>query len=491
MQSSVNGSEVKKEQRKYENGHSNEAGPSHVDDPMTWTCSSLLDEEDYEDANESNKIQENPESNPTNGDGWIESARKAGRQMWNKLKTKETQVEENEKKKETFQHRLWTAWNNMKYSSMLQSDHMNDYEAEDTISMLGAEYDPEKNQPGQTFDDFFIDYYSRIWLTYRSGFDEFPGTTIRSDCGWGCMLRTSQMMVAQAILVLRHGRNWRWNLRGMNLNEKMPETAWEHYEILRLFEDKPSLEAPLGIHRLLELSGGKASAERWFRPSEALSLLKRAIQTSTSSLTAGLAMVVCSDGTLIVPIVERETRNWTRPLLLFICVRLGAHSVNKVYHRHLQYLLKMPNSLGIGGGKPNHSTYFIGYYDQQLIYLDPHVSHPYIPLEKELEKDHEAKPKHKPFSSFHCRLLSKMHISDIDPSCAIGFLINGKNEFEESMRFLNLNQVIDVELGRGLGSKRTKDPIFTVLYEEPIGGETRHISEQERKQAEDHGFELL
>ncbi|CAJ0577822.1 unnamed protein product, partial [Mesorhabditis spiculigera] len=53
------------------------------------------------------------------------------------------------------------------------------------------------------------------------------------------------------------------------------------------------------------------------------------------------------------------------------------------------------------------------------------------------------------------------------------------------------NQVIDVELGTNLGSKRTKDPLFTVMHEEPKTMSPREATEFERKQAADHGFELL
>ena len=33
------------------------------------------------------------------------------------------------------------------------------------------------------------DFHSRIWMTYRRGFQCFPKTQIDSDCGWGCMIR--------------------------------------------------------------------------------------------------------------------------------------------------------------------------------------------------------------------------------------------------------------------------------------------------------------
>lgn len=55
--------------------------------------------------------------------------------------------------------------------------------------------------------EFRLDAESRIWITYRTGF-EFLGD-FTSDVGWGCMIRSGQMLAANALVNLYLGRSWR------------------------------------------------------------------------------------------------------------------------------------------------------------------------------------------------------------------------------------------------------------------------------------------
>jgi cysteine protease ATG4 len=87
----------------------------------------------------------------------------------------------------------------------------------------------EPGQDGGWPPAFLDDFESRIWMTYRTGFELIPKSTdpravaalsftmrlktsfsdqngFSSDTGWGCMIRSGQSLLANALSVTRLGR---------------------------------------------------------------------------------------------------------------------------------------------------------------------------------------------------------------------------------------------------------------------------------------------
>ncbi|XP_031950420.1 cysteine protease ATG4D isoform X5 [Corvus moneduloides] len=190
-----------------------------------------------------------------------------------------------------------------------------------------------------------------------------------------------------------------------------------HRAIVSWFSDHP--RAPFGIHRLVELGRefGKSAGD-WFGPAIAAHLL-RLVRGDPEGGTAGPGAPghgapgasghgTPGSGTPGAP-------GQRRGLVLLVPARLGGESLNPVYVECVKELLQLRSCLGIIGGKPRHSLFFLGFQGDSLLYLDPHLCQASVDTAREKF----------PLQSFHCCFPRKMPFGKMDPSCTFGFYAGG------------------------------------------------------------------
>ncbi|CAB4424370.1 unnamed protein product [Rhizophagus irregularis] len=294
--------------------------------------------------------------------------------------------------------------------------------------------------------EFYQDFTSRIWCTYRHNYAPIKPTHFTNDGGWGCMLRSSQSLLANALIIQFLGREWRRINRG--------EDSWDRYvEILTWFIDDMSSRCPFSVHRvaLLGKQLGKNIGE-WFGPLTASQVIKALVEDYSA---AQLSVHVVTDGVVYKNEVykvaknNRSGRDFFQSVLILVSTRLGTDNLNPKYYDALKAYFRFPHSVGIAGGKPSSSYYFIGTQGDDLFYLDPHHSRPALELKAIQEFTEEE------MATFHCDTLRKIPISQLDPSMLLGFYCQNSEEFEN---FCNLVE----EIGKD------HMPVFTIEQEEPV-----------------------
>ncbi|KJE90162.1 hypothetical protein CAOG_01509 [Capsaspora owczarzaki ATCC 30864] len=251
------------------------------------------------------------------------------------------------------------------------------------------------------------------WMTYRNHFAQIADSYYNTDAGWGCMLRCGQMLLARAMTVQHLGKNWAPTSR----KQRHQEMA----RFLPLFFDTPA--APFSIHRIAERGEalGKTIGQ-WFGPNTVAQVLKNLVNSQRSSLIVHCAM----DGVLnrteaSTQLAAALSDGKKHSLLVLVPIRLGLNqSINPVYIPALKATLELPQCLGIIGGKPNAAHFFVGTVNENVLYLDPHVVQD---AAMELTPD--------TVESFSVAVLSKMAISDVDPSMCAAYLCSSVAELED------------------------------------------------------------
>lgn len=123
--------------------------------------------------------------------------------------------------------------------------------------------------------------------------------------------------------------------------------------------------------------------------------------------------------------VESTREKW-KSVIIIVPVRLGTETFNSMYDSCVKSLFRLKSCLGIIGGRPRHSLYFIGSTEDKLIYLDPHND----------QKAIDPSKNDFPLNSYHCDFPRKLSLERMDPSCAVGFYCRTHQEFNDLMNTL-------------------------------------------------------
>ncbi|RWS04045.1 Cysteine protease ATG4C-like protein, partial [Dinothrombium tinctorium] len=213
--------------------------------------------------------------------------------------------DEDESNSEKMKTKLMSLWNNVKYgwSSKLKTT----FSTETPIWFLGVCYFKNYGHQSKSSSDkysrsaveaFKHDYFSRIWFTYRREFPKLYGSQLTSDCGWGCMLRSGQMMLAHAFLCHYSGRDWRW------CGPQSDKADMIHRMIVKWFVDDPDPKySPFSVHQLVKCGTnfGKKAGD-WFGPSSVAHILRDALNASSfnNPVMDSICIYVAQDCTVYI-----------------------------------------------------------------------------------------------------------------------------------------------------------------------------------------------
>lgn len=261
-----------------------------------------------------------------------------------------------------FKSKLVSAWNSVKYGFSLKQKSK--FSKSSPIIMFGQSYQLKDQGERGRFRRSFV---SLLWLTYRRGFPPLAGGSLTTDSGWGCVLRTGQMLLARALLLHMMPPGWTWSMshhvvkddmdlltigatdsagqgpsskegpnkrsRTLSLDCRLnrPMEA-SHRRVVSWFADSPS--APFGIHQLVELgkSSGKKAGD-WYGPSIAAHILRKAVAASAD--VPNLAVYVAQDCTIYLEDVRKlcecpPPQSW-KSVIVLVPVRLGGQDLNASY----------------------------------------------------------------------------------------------------------------------------------------------------------------
>nr|XP_020458355.1 cysteine protease ATG4C [Monopterus albus] len=428
---------------------------------------------------------------------------------------------------EKLKTKFLSVWHNVKYSWALKSKTA--FSRNSPVLLLGKCYHfKSDDDDGSTEtcyeasdEDFIVgdvdafrkDFTSRVWLTYRSEFPPLPGSTLTSDCGWGCMLRAGQMMLAQALILHFLGRDWTWS-EALTLQPLDTETwtttaakrmvasleaslhgslrpsdhgplpqalvpgsgaeahaqEMHHRALVSWFGDSSS--AQFGLHRLVHLGlTMRKRAGDWYGPAVVAHIIKLA--ASDINFLAGITAYVSQDCT----VYSADVVDSHRPPREEQTYAERSDAPPPPLNNQPASASALPDSRAVIilipvrlGGEKTNPEYFdftksilsleycigiIGGKPKQACYFVGFQDDSLIYMDPHYCQSFvDVSTSDFPLQSYHCPSPKKMPFSKMDPSCTIGFYSRSIQDYER----------ISQELSKVLQpSAKDKYPAFTFM----------------------------
>lgn len=154
--------------------------------------------------------------------------------------------------------------------------------------LLGKTYHPINDYHAKRDDESNL-----FWFTYRCDFVEIRPYAITSDAGWGCMLRSAQMLLGQVLRMHCKGREWKAE-RNLRLRR---EDAFIR-SLLTWFADYPFSGSGVGglgvdswysLHNMVAAGCAKYDVlpGEWFGPTTVCYVLRDLVELHQSYLSQG------------------------------------------------------------------------------------------------------------------------------------------------------------------------------------------------------------
>ncbi|KAL4489473.1 hypothetical protein ABPG72_002769 [Tetrahymena utriculariae] len=337
----------------------------------------------------------------------------------------------------------------------------------------------DERNPEQQNNNFLKRHEGIIWFSYRSNFPLIKDVTddsqsVSNDYGWGCMIRCSQMLLAEALK--RHYLND----QNKKIESLSPEDEKHFYSnIIKLFLDSTS-EADLissinnnqniqseiqqndlnkdNIYSLFGIQNICQSAiqmkyqqnvKNWYTSIQVSVVLQEILEESQSKLSSKLGFHILNFTDQIIFLKEleeahRKQNDKPNNILVMVHLKFG---INKFEMQHKDYLiglLKIKHFVGALSGTETKGMYIVGFQEDRLIVLDPHFIQKSTEGEQGLDKD---------YCTYFNKTPRSISLECISSDISLGYFI-GVNEHQQLNEFID--QIITL-------NEKYQEPFLSIL----------------------------